>query len=97
MLQEQYWTHVEQFPSHRFESLNLAVDELIAIFIHGEGDQMTSVGSTFAYTAKQAKQYTRILKDAREHLAYAPSVCIIARLWGVVGEFDHSISAILGC
>ena len=89
--------HIEQFPSHRFESLNLAVDELIAIFIHGEGDQMTSVGSTFAYTAKQAKQYTRILKDAREHLAYAPSVCIIARLWGVVGEFDHSISAILGC
>ena len=57
-MQEQYWTHVEQFPSHRFENLNLAVDELIAIFIHGEGDQMTSVGSTFAYTAKQAKQYT---------------------------------------
>ena len=79
--------HIEQFPSHRFESLNLAVDELIAIFIHGEGDQMTSVGSTFAYTAKQAKQYTRILKDAREHLAYAPSVCIVARIWGTVYRF----------
>ncbi|KAM5533995.1 hypothetical protein V8D89_012315 [Ganoderma adspersum] len=89
VLQEQYWTHVEQFPSHRFESLNLAVDELIAIFIHGEGDQMTSVGSTFAYTAKQAKQYTRILKDAREHLAYAPSVCIVARLWGVVARVRY--------
>ncbi|KAM5541921.1 hypothetical protein V8D89_004231 [Ganoderma adspersum] len=76
VLQEQYWTHIEQFSSHHFESLNLAVDELIAIFIHGEGDQMTSVGSIFAYMVKQAKQYTRILKDAREHLAYTPSVCI---------------------
>ncbi|KAI1786741.1 hypothetical protein LXA43DRAFT_1184989 [Ganoderma leucocontextum] len=89
VLQEQYWTHVEQFPSHRFESLDLAVDELIAIFIHGEGDQMTSVGSTFAYTAKQAKNYTRILQNARDHLAYAPSVCIVARLWGVVSRVRY--------
>ena len=55
MLQEQYWTHVERFPSHHFESPNLAVDKLIDILIHAKSDQMTSVGSTFAYPAGQAK------------------------------------------
>ncbi|EJF57928.1 hypothetical protein BD309DRAFT_990653 [Dichomitus squalens] len=86
VLQEQYWTHIEQFPSHRFESLHLAIDELISIFIHGEGDQLTSTGSTFAYTAKQSKNYLRILQNAKEHLRYAPSICIVARLWGVISR-----------
>ena len=81
VLMEHYWTHVEHFPSHRMSSLHLAIDELISIFIHGQGDQMTSTGSTFAYNAKQSKEHLRLLLNAKETLMYAPSVCFVARLW----------------
>lgn len=85
-LAELYWQHVEQFPSHRLQRLSLAVDDLIAVFIHGEGDHLTSSNSTFPYVAKECKHFTRVLEAAKQRLDQPPSVCIVARLWSVVCE-----------
>ncbi|KAI0327219.1 hypothetical protein GY45DRAFT_1327922 [Cubamyces sp. BRFM 1775] len=85
-LEELYWQHIEQFPSHRLQHLSLAVDDLIAIFIHGEGDHLTSSNSTFPYVAKECKQFIRVLEAAKQRLDQSPSVCIVARLWSVVSR-----------
>ncbi|KAH9899333.1 hypothetical protein C8Q73DRAFT_743322 [Cubamyces lactineus] len=85
-LAELYWQHVEQFPSHRLQRLSLAVDDLIAVFIHGEGDHLTSSNSTFPYVAKECKHFTRVLEAAKQRLDQPPSVCIVARLWSVVSR-----------
>ncbi|KAI0676467.1 hypothetical protein C8Q78DRAFT_961205 [Trametes maxima] len=85
-LEDLYWQHIEQFPSHRLDSLSLCVDDLIAIFIHGEGDQMTSENSTFPYVAKECKQFVRILEAAKQKLDQPPSVCVVARLWSTISR-----------
>ncbi|KAI0356092.1 hypothetical protein OH77DRAFT_1424414 [Trametes cingulata] len=85
-LADLYWQHIEQFPCHRLDSLSLNVDELIAIFIHGEGDHMTSMNSTFPYVAKECKQFIRVLEAAKQRLDQPPSVCVVARLWSVVSR-----------
>lgn len=82
--------HVEYFPSHRLSGLNLALDELIAAFIHAQGDQLTSLGSTFPYTAKQCKDFLRILCQARDIPPTPQTTCMVARIWGAIGE--HLIS-----
>lgn len=81
-----YWQHVEQFPSHSPNGLSLAVDDLIAIFIHGQGDHMTSENSTFPYVAKECKNFIRILEGAKQRLDHPGSICVVARLWSVICE-----------
>ncbi|KAI8976713.1 hypothetical protein BD414DRAFT_467126 [Trametes punicea] len=85
-LEDLYWQHIEQFPSHRLQSLSLAVDNLIAVFIHGEADHLTSENSTFPYVAKECKQFIRVLEAAKQKLDQPSSVCIVARLWSVVSR-----------
>ncbi|KAI0366832.1 hypothetical protein BV20DRAFT_1123971 [Pilatotrama ljubarskyi] len=85
-LADLYWQHVEQFPCHRLDSLSLNVEELIAIFVHGEGDHMTSMNSTFPYVAKECKQFVRVLEAAKQRLDQPPSVCIVARLWSIASR-----------
>ncbi|KAI0763103.1 hypothetical protein BD413DRAFT_215476 [Trametes elegans] len=85
-LADLYWQHIEQFPSHRLDRLSLAVEDLISIFVHGEGDHMTSSNSTFPYTAKECKNFVRVLDAAKQRLDQPPSVCVVARLWSVVSR-----------
>ncbi|KAL7277323.1 hypothetical protein ACG7TL_009180 [Trametes sanguinea] len=85
-LEDLYWQHIEQFPSHRISSLFMAVDDLIAVFLHGEADHLTSANSTFPYVAKECKQFVRVLESAKQKLDQPASVCIIARLWSVVAR-----------
>ncbi|OJT02357.1 hypothetical protein TRAPUB_7140 [Trametes pubescens] len=81
-----YWQHIEQFPSHSPNGLSLAVDDLIAIFIHGQGDHMTSENSTFPYVAKECKNFIRVLEGAKQRLDHPGSICIVARLWSVISR-----------
>ncbi|KAI0631097.1 hypothetical protein C8Q77DRAFT_1062486 [Trametes polyzona] len=81
-----YWQHVEQFPSHCPVGLSLAVDDLIAIFIHGQGDHMTSANSTFPYVAKECKNFIRILEGAQQRLSQPSSICVVARLWSIISR-----------
>ncbi|KAI0823002.1 hypothetical protein BC628DRAFT_1421386 [Trametes gibbosa] len=85
-LEDLYFQHVEQFPSHCPRGLSLSVDDLIAIFIHGQGDHMTSSNSTFPYQAKECKNFIRILESAKQRMEQPSSVCIVARLWSVVSR-----------
>ncbi|RPD61254.1 hypothetical protein L227DRAFT_574335 [Lentinus tigrinus ALCF2SS1-6] len=89
VLEEQYWLHVEQFPSHRTHDLSLRLDELIPVFQHGECDQRTSESSTFPYTAKQCKEFLRLLYYARENPHSSFNVCYVARLWGQMSRHRH--------
>ncbi len=86
-LGDMYWQHVEQFPSHSPNGLSLAIDDLISIFIHGQGDHMTSENSTFPYVAKECKNFIRVLEGAKQRLDHPGSICIVARLWSVICEW----------
>ncbi|KAI0681759.1 hypothetical protein C8T65DRAFT_754783 [Cerioporus squamosus] len=91
LLERQYWSHIEQFPSHRSHHLALRLDELIPVFLHGECDQRTSPTSTFPYGAKECKEFLRLLQYAREN-PYSPyNVCLVARLWAqIAGHRYHT-------
>ncbi|KAH9941637.1 uncharacterized protein BXZ73DRAFT_98025 [Epithele typhae] len=80
-LESQYWSHIEQFSAHRIERLHLAIDELIAVFVHGEADQRTSMTSCFPYTSDQCKHFIRILGNANTFPQQTTGLTVIARMW----------------
>ena len=77
---------MEYFPSHIVDTVDLALDELIPAFIHAEGDQLTSKGSTWPYAAKQCKDFLRILNQARDTRT-SHTVSIVARFWSQVCKY----------
>ncbi|KAH9855347.1 hypothetical protein C2E23DRAFT_815397 [Lenzites betulinus] len=85
-LEDLYFQHVEQFPSHSPAGLSLPVDELISIFIHGEGDQITSSNSTFPFQAKECKKFINLLEAAKPRMEQPSSICTVARLWSVISR-----------
>ncbi|OBZ67671.1 hypothetical protein A0H81_12480 [Grifola frondosa] len=84
MLEHLYWTHLEQFPSHRIDQIRLDLDELIDIFINGQGDQMTGNNSTFPYGTDECKRFLRLLTAARERKPSSYTTWLISRLWGTI-------------
>ena len=95
MLEEQYWAHIEQFPSHRQNEVSLRLEELIPVFQHGECDHRTSSSSTFPYDAKDCKELLRLLYYAKEN-PYSPfNVCFVARLWAEICEYLMTLCASL--
>ena len=81
---------MEYFPSHIVNTVDLALDELIPAFIHAEGDQLTSKGSTWPYAAKQCKDFLRILNQARDTRT-PHTVSIVARFWSQVCKYLASL------
>ena len=63
-LEENYWKHVEMFSMH-LSGLPGALDELIAIYIHGHGDLATSTTSTFYFTPEVTAIHLDILKQCK--------------------------------
>ncbi|OCH88062.1 hypothetical protein OBBRIDRAFT_795599 [Obba rivulosa] len=88
MLEEQYWTHVENFPCHRPERLSLHVPELISILLHGQADHLTSASSTFPYEAKQCAELIQILNTLQYTRTGidAYGVNSVARLWAAISH-----------
>lgn len=80
-LETQYWLHVEYFPSHGVAGQNLSINELIDVYAQAQTgtlatirdraavdlglDQLTSSTSTFPRTAKECKEFVKILKTYR--------------------------------
>lgn len=64
MLEENYWIHVELFSMHITE-LPGALDELIAVYLHGRADLATSTTSTFPYSTKTADAHLDVLMRCR--------------------------------
>ncbi|KAI0703717.1 hypothetical protein BC835DRAFT_1410454 [Cytidiella melzeri] len=82
-LERLYWMHVEYFPAHECRGLNLAVDELTDIMIHGHTDQMTSTTSTFPYSADECARFIKSLETLKgsAHCPSTYSKWSIARMW----------------
>jgi hypothetical protein len=78
-----YWTHAESFCNHiglpeRF------LNELIAVYSHGQADVLTSEQSTFPYDAKMNKEILPLLQSMRGRLSQGQNVCAVARFWVVI-------------
>ncbi|KAI0720668.1 hypothetical protein C8T65DRAFT_826145 [Cerioporus squamosus] len=81
LLNSNYWSGVETFPSHRPKRLNLKVDDLIAIINSGEADHRTSETSTFPYRADLCMHWSRMLRQAKDSPTQPYSIWTIARMW----------------
>ncbi|OCH87220.1 hypothetical protein OBBRIDRAFT_796399 [Obba rivulosa] len=90
-LEEQYWSHLEFYPSHRIERLSLRLPELINVFLHAQVDTMTSNVSTFPYNAADCEKFLGILKTIQDEKTVIDgySVCTLARLWIMVLHNQH--------
>ncbi|KAF5310805.1 hypothetical protein D9619_008043 [Psilocybe cf. subviscida] len=78
-----YWTHTESFCNH----INLParfLNELIAVYSHGQADVLTSEQSTFPYDAKMNKEILPLLQSMRGQLSQGQNVCAVARFWVVI-------------
>lgn len=64
VLEENYWIHVELFSMHITE-LPGALDELIAVYLHGRADLATSTTSTFPYSPQVADAHLDVLMRCR--------------------------------
>ena len=64
MLEETYWIHVELFSMHITE-LPGALEELIAVYLHGRADLDTSTTSTFPYSAQTTDDHLGVLMRCR--------------------------------
>ncbi|OCH85542.1 hypothetical protein OBBRIDRAFT_798038 [Obba rivulosa] len=90
-LEEQYWTHLEFFPSHRIARLSLRLPELTSVFFHGQVDTMTSNVSTFPYNAADCEKILGVLRAMKDDKAVIDgyNVCTLARLWVMVIHVQH--------
>jgi hypothetical protein len=75
-----------------FGGLSLEVlEELIAVFSHGQADRMTSSVSTFLYTAEECAKFLELLRNTRSNISDGNTTCFVARLWSfVVGNRVHT-------
>lgn len=65
VLEENYWKHFEMFCMHLDSLPPKALDDLIAIHIHGRGDQATSSTSTSYWTPEVTAVHLDILMRCR--------------------------------
>jgi len=83
-LEEHYWHHVSNFPMHFGGLRQELLEELIAIFSHGQADRMTSKVSTFLYSSDECAKFLELLRSARCNLPDGHTTCFVARLWSFV-------------
>ncbi|VDC07562.1 unnamed protein product [Peniophora sp. CBMAI 1063] len=88
VLEENYWIHVELFSMHITE-LPGALDELIAVYLHGRADLATSTTSTFPYSTKTADDHLDVLMRCRSMPTNPMTFTIIARLWSVIANVRY--------
>ncbi|EMD35463.1 hypothetical protein CERSUDRAFT_116212 [Gelatoporia subvermispora B] len=90
-LEEQYWSHIEFFPSHRINRLSPRLPELINVFMHAQIDTMTSNVSTSPYNTADCKQILKVLVAMRGEKTVIDrfSICTIARLWVMIIHNQH--------
>jgi len=86
-LEHLYWIHVDFFCVHLAPEIPPIVrDDLISVLMHAQGDHMTSSTSTFPYSYDKCESFIQLLQRHRGPVLDAYSLCIIARLWGVVAQ-----------
>ncbi|KAH8101124.1 hypothetical protein BXZ70DRAFT_934529 [Cristinia sonorae] len=88
-LEEHYWTHVEHFPSHKAQEMELCFAQLFDILLHAHADMTSSNVSTYPFCREELASYIQILTAARDadrldspHMRWT-----IARLWAVL--YNH--------
>ncbi|TCD60226.1 hypothetical protein EIP91_010534 [Steccherinum ochraceum] len=83
VLEEEYWKHVEYFPSHELIGFDPRVDDLFDVLLHGRVDQRSSPVSTIPFQHGDLADFTDILKTAQDTgRLHSPYIrWIIARLW----------------
>ncbi|EIW78387.1 hypothetical protein CONPUDRAFT_167409 [Coniophora puteana RWD-64-598 SS2] len=85
-LEHLYWIHVDFFCVHLAPELSPVIqDELINVLIHAQGDHMTSSTSTFPYSSDKCEGFVKLLSH-RGHALDPYTLCVVARLWGVVAQ-----------
>ncbi|KZV70805.1 hypothetical protein PENSPDRAFT_578838, partial [Peniophora sp. CONT] len=84
-LEENYWKHVEMFSMH-IEDLPGALEELIAIYLHGRADLATSASSTFYFTPEVTDVHLDILMKCRSTPKNSIMFSLIGRLWGYMAN-----------
>jgi len=92
-LEEHYWNHVEQFPSHDPYGLDTQLPLLTDIMIQGRADQLMSTTSTFPYSAQECSNFIDLIKTSRDlDRIHSPHTrWSVARLWSMICHHRFSI------
>jgi len=83
-VEAQYWSHIENFCMHFGGLPPKAIDDLILVFFHALGDNLTSNLSTFPYTAAQCEQFLGLLNSSRDRIREGHVVAYVARIWSIM-------------
>jgi len=84
LLEAQYWSHIENFCMHFGGLPQKAIDDLILVFLHAHGDNLTSNLSTFPYTATQCENFLKLLNMSRDYIHEGHVVAYVGRIWSVI-------------
>jgi hypothetical protein len=85
-LEENYWIHVELFPETASQYSAIALNELLATFLHARADGLTSETPTFPYTANQCHDFIELLQRSKDHASSSYITTYVARLWATVAN-----------
>jgi len=61
-----------------------AIDDLILVFLHAHGDNLTSNLSTFPYTAAQCQKFLELLNMSRDYIRDGHVVAYVGRIWSII-------------
>jgi hypothetical protein len=84
LLEVQYWCHIENFCMHFGGLPQKAIDDLILVFLHALGDNLTSNLSTFPYTTLQCKNFLKLLQSSRDRINEGHVVAYVGRFWSII-------------
>jgi hypothetical protein len=84
LVEAQYWSHIENFCMHFGGLPSKAIDDLILVFFHALGDNLTSNLSTFPYTAVQCEKFVELLNSSRDRIREGHVVAYVARIWSII-------------
>lgn len=92
-LEEQYWNHVEQFPSHSPHGLDIRMPILVDIMMQGRADHLMSTTSTFPYSATECSNFIRLMTTAQDlDRCHSAQTCwSVARLWSMICHHRFNI------